>query len=94
MLRKGADGALTCGEGAALRPGEALTVRQKFDCNSASAEELAAVLGATLARRFVEARDGGFQSWEQVDAVPGLGPERLLKLQAACEIRVADGGVW
>lgn len=91
--RVGADGVVAC-EGAELPAGQALTLHQKFDCNAASEAELALVVGAETARNLAAARDAGFSSWEQIDAVAGMGGERLLRLQAACEIRLGDGGVW
>lgn len=91
--RVGADGVIAC-DGAPLPPGQALTLHQKFDCNTASEAELALVVGAEAARKLSAARDAGFSSWEQIDAVAGMGGERLTRLQAACEIRLGDGGVW
>jgi DNA uptake protein ComE-like DNA-binding protein len=91
--RVGADGVVAC-SGAELPPGQALTLKQKFDCNTASEADLALVVGADAARKLFAARDAGFSSWEQIDAVAGMGGERLLRLQAACEIRLGDGGVW
>lgn len=95
-IRLGADGVATCGAGVELPPGQALTARQRFDCNTATAEELALVpgIGLALAKDLVAARDGGFRTWEELDAVPGVGEARLTALQAACEIRVGDAGVW
>ncbi len=88
------EGVLDCGGARPLSAGAALTVGQRFDCNAASEADFALVLGPELARRIVEGRGDGYPGWEALDAVPGLGPERLLKLQAACEFRSADGGVW
>ncbi|MFT3708012.1 MAG: helix-hairpin-helix domain-containing protein [Archangium sp.] len=86
----GPDGVARCGEGAALPPGQAMTVKQKFDCNLATAEELALVpgLGASVAAEIVAARpDGGFTNWDEIDAISGVGPARLIALQAACEFK-------
>jgi competence protein ComEA len=86
----GADGVARCGEGAPLPPGQAMTVKQKFDCNAANAEDFALVpgVGASVAAEIVAARpDGGFTSWDELDAVPGVGPARLIALQAACEFK-------
>lgn len=91
--RVGPDGVVSC-SGDALPAGQALTLHRKFDCNAASESELALVVGAETAQKLVAIRDAGFSSWEQIDAVAGMGGERLLKLQAACEIRLGDGGVW
>lgn len=95
-LRLGADGVATCGEGAPLPAGQALTLGQRFDCNTATEADFALVpgVGPALAAQIVAARDGGFTSWEQIDAVEGVGPSRLNALQAACDIRVADAGLW
>lgn len=86
----GADGVARCDEGAPLPAGQALTLKQKFDCNTATADELALVpgLGASVAAALLAARpDGGFTSWDELDAVPGVGPARLIALQAACELK-------
>jgi hypothetical protein len=91
--RIGADGVVSC-TGDALPAGQALTLGHKFDCNAANESELALVVGTDTARKLVAVRDAGFSSWEQIDAVAGMGGERLLRLQAACEIRLSDGGVW
>ncbi len=95
-VQLGADGVASCAAGAPLPAGQALTLRQKFDCNTATEAELALVpgIGPSLARELVAARDGGFVDWEQLDAVPGVGPTRLKALQAACDIRVGDAGLW
>jgi competence protein ComEA len=95
-LRLGPDGVARCGDGAPLPAGQALTLKQKFDCNTATAEDFALVpgIGPSLAQDLVAARDGGFRDWAELDAVPGVGAARLIALQAACDIRVADAGVW
>ena len=72
--------------------GPALTLGVKVDLNRATAEELAVLpgIGPALSRAIVEARSGrggAFQSWEEVDAVPGVGPTKLDVLQASAEIR-------
>lgn len=96
LVHLGADGVATCGAGAALPAGQALTLKQKFDCNTATAEDFALVpgIGLSLATELVAARDAGFRDWEEVDAVPGVGQARLIALQSACDIRSADAGVW
>lgn len=95
-VQLGPDGVASCQAGLALPAGQALTLRQKFDCNTATEADFALVpgLGPSLARELVAARDGGFVSWAQIDAVPGVGETRLNALQAACDIRVTDAGVW
>jgi competence protein ComEA len=92
-----AQGVARCGSGAPLPPGQAMTVRQKFDCNVATEDELALVpgIGRSVARELIEKRpDAGYQSWEEIDAVAGVGNSRLNALQGVCELRVGDGGVW
>lgn len=53
--------------------------------NRSSARELEQIpgVGAVLAARLVAARDssGGFRTWEQVDAVKGVGPAILARLK-------------
>lgn len=95
-VQLGADGVASCAKGAALPAGQALTLGQKFDCNTATEEDLALVpgIGAALAHQIVVARDGGAVDWAQLDAVPGVGVTRLKALQAACDIHVGDAGVW
>jgi len=93
----GPDNVARCAPGAAVPPGQAMTLKQKFDCNAATADELALVagLGASAARAIVDARpDGGYHAWDELDAVPGVGPARLNALREVCELRVVDGGVW
>ncbi len=95
-MRLSAAGVATCGDGARMPAGKGLTLRQKFDCNLASEADFALVpgVGPHVARELIQARDGGFASWEQIDAVAGVGGVRLQALQAACEIRLGDAGVW
>lgn len=97
VLTLDADGVARCGAGSALPAGQAMTVRQKFDCNAASEDDLALVpgLGRAVARELIARRpDGGYETWEQIDLVSGVGAARLNALQAVCELRVRDGGVW
>ncbi len=95
-VQLGPDGVASCRPGAPLPAGQALTLHQKFDCNTASEADFALVagVGPSLAHELVAARDGGFRSWEEIDAVSGVGETRLNALKAACEIRVRDAGVW
>lgn len=95
-LMLGPDGVASCARGAVLPAGQALTLKQKFDCNTATEADFALVpgIGPSLAHELVAARDGGFLSWDQVDAVSGVGQTRLFALQAACDLRVGDAGVW
>jgi len=84
-------GVARCGPGAPLPAGQALTVGQLLDLNAVSADELALLpgVGPELARALVGERQrlGGFTSWEQVDAVSGVGPARLETLRRACSLR-------
>jgi DNA uptake protein ComE-like DNA-binding protein len=56
------------------------------DLNRAGAAELVQIsgVGPVLAARLVARRDslGGFRDWSEVDAVAGVGPAMLLKLQS------------
>jgi competence protein ComEA len=87
------DGVAVCGEGAPPNGTQALALGLKMDLNAASEEELARVpgVGRSLARKLVEARaaHGRFSSWDQVDAVSGVGAAKLQTLQAATELREA-----
>ena len=97
VVRLGPDGVARCGPGAELPPGQAMTVGQRFDCNTATAEDLALVAGlgkATAAEIVARRPDGGFTNWDELDRIPGVGSARLIALQAVCELRAADGGVW
>ena len=95
-LQLGAGGVASCEPGAPLPAGQALTLGQKFDCNTATEADLALVpgIGAALAHELIAARDAGFVDWRQLDAVPGVGVTRLKALQTACDIRVGDAGLW
>jgi competence protein ComEA len=94
------DGVATCGEGEKPTSAQALALGLKLDINAASEEELARLpgVGRSLARKLVEARQaqGRFGSWQQVDAVSGVGAAKLETLQAATELREAasSDGVW
>ena len=95
-LQLGPDGVASCLPGTPLPAGQALTLRQKFDCNTATEADFALVpgVGPSLARELVAARDAGFLSWQEIDDVPGVGETRLNALKVACDIRSADAGVW
>lgn len=77
--------------GVAPPAGQALVVGQRLDLNRASAEELTALpgVGLHLARALVRERvaRGGFQTWEEVDGVPGVGPAKLEELRRACDLQ-------
>lgn len=99
-VRVGPDGVATCGPGLPPSGAQALALGRRLDLNTATAEELALLpgVGPSLARRIVEAREqgGGFDSWDQVDAVPGVGAARLETLRGAAELRLTPdaGPVW
>lgn len=94
------DGVATCGEGLPPSGAQALALGHRLDLNTASPEELALLpgVGPSLARRLVEAREdgGGFKSWDDVDAVPGVGAAKLQTLRAATVLGAPPdaGPVW
>ena len=69
----------------------ARAVGQRLDLNRATDAELATIpgLGAHLAKVLVKAREArrGFGNWEEVDAVPGVGPAKLRTLQNTTDLR-------
>ncbi len=87
------DGVAVCGEGAAPTGAQALALGLKLDLNAASEAELAQLpgVGRSLARKLVEAREaqGRFSTWQEVDAVSGVGAAKLETLQAVTELREA-----
>jgi competence protein ComEA len=99
-VRIRADGVATCGEGLAPSGAQALALGRRLDLNTATPEELALLpgVGPALARRLVEAREarGRFVSWDEVDAVSGVGAAKLQTLQAVTELGAASdaGPVW
>ncbi len=84
-------GVAVCGPGELPTGAQALALGLKLDLNAASEEDLARLpgVGRSLARKLVEARQaqGRFESWEDVDAVSGVGAAKLATLQAATELR-------
>ena len=84
-------GVAHCGPGRPLPAGQTLGAGGKIDLNQATADELALVsgIGPALAKALVEERTrlGRFSSWDQVDAVPGVGEVKLAALKNAAEIR-------
>jgi competence protein ComEA len=87
------EGVAVCGEGAPPTGAQTLALGLKLDLNAASEAELAQLpgVGRLLARKLVEAREaqGRFASWQEVDAVSGVGAAKLETLQAATELREA-----
>jgi len=71
--------------------GPMMTLGARLNLNDATAEELALIpgVGPTLARALVKERGelGGFRSWEEVDAVSGVGPAKLDILKRSAELR-------
>lgn len=90
-------GVARCSSTGDLPAGQALTVGQKVPFSKLSAADLALLpgIGPSLADEIVKARDarGGFCSWDEVDAIDGVGEARLLALQRLAEIPRCDGGV-
>lgn len=70
---------------------QALVVGQKLDLNQATEAELAVLpgVGPSLARAIVQARARQpFQSWEDVDRVPGVGPSKLVLLKGSARLGI------
>jgi competence protein ComEA len=86
----GGQGVVVCGPGAQLPSAWARAVGQKQDLNVMSEEELSQVpgIGKKLARVLISVRTErhGFGSWEDVDAVPGVGPAKLQLLKQVADI--------
>ena len=86
------DGALDGGQGGGspLNASAKWTVGLKVKLNAVSEQELTALpgVGPSLAKALVTARGerGGFKSWDEVDAVPGVGPVKLTMLQSVLEL--------
>jgi DNA uptake protein ComE-like DNA-binding protein len=71
-------------------PPSTTPLRQKMSLNQAGVADLVALpgVGAKFATKFMAERPaGGFQSWDQVDAVAGRGPARLRQFQDSFEIK-------
>jgi competence protein ComEA len=79
------------GQGAPLAAGQLLTAGGKIDLNAASENDLAQVpgIGPSLAKALVDERVrlGSFKSWDEVDAVPGIGEAKLASLKAAADLK-------
>jgi competence protein ComEA len=84
-------GVAHCGPGAPLPAGQVLTAGGKLNLNTATADDLAQVpgVGPSLAKALVDERTrlGGFKTWDEVDAVSGVGEARLTSLKSSTEIR-------
>jgi competence protein ComEA len=90
----GAASHAVCERGAPAAPapaGVGLTLGVPLALNRASEAELALVpgIGKALANRLVRERlaRGGFKSWAEVEAVPGIGPSKLSALKAHADVR-------
>jgi competence ComEA-like helix-hairpin-helix protein len=63
---------------------------QSFDLNHAAATQLAAIdeLGTQLAEAIIQHRvhHGHFTSWDQLTAVPGMGPAEVAALRRAARL--------
>jgi competence protein ComEA len=81
------------GGGGPIPAGASLTLGGKLDLNTATETELGLIpgVGPSLAHELVEVRKrlGGFTSWDQVDAVRGVGPARLDSLRGATRLPVS-----
>jgi len=71
--------------------GSMMTLGARLNLNDATAEELALIpgIGPRLAGALVKERGelGRFRSWEEVDAVSGVGPAKLDILKRSTELR-------
>ncbi|MCU0701615.1 MAG: helix-hairpin-helix domain-containing protein [Myxococcaceae bacterium] len=90
-------GVARCGPGRPLAAGQALTVGQRVPFSRLTADDLAVLpgIGPSLAQQIIAARDarGGFCSWDEVDAVEGVGPARLEAIRQLAEIPRCDAGL-
>jgi len=80
----GASPWVACGAGGALPPDVARGAGRMLDLNRAPEDALARLpgVGARVAHQLIIARArAAFRSWEDVDAVPGVGPARLAALR-------------
>lgn len=91
QVHLGPGGVARCGPGGPLGAGNKLTVGAPIDLNHATVEDLALLpgVGPSLAKAIVDERTrrGAFKSWDEVDAVVGVGPAKLATLKATVEIR-------
>ena len=91
QVHLGPDGVARCGPGMPLPAGNKLTLGAPLDLNRSSVDDLAQLpgVGPSLAKAIVDERTrlGGFKTWDEVDAVPGVGPAKLATLKATVELR-------
>jgi len=63
---------------------------RRIDLNSATAEELERIsdIGPEFARKIISERDrlGGFSRIEDLEGVPGIGPETIRQLHASTRV--------
>jgi competence protein ComEA len=78
---RGATAHARCGEGSVPPPAVLSALGLPLPLNRAAEEDLARLpgVGPRVAHALVEARP--FGSWDEVDAVPGVGPTRLQTLR-------------
>lgn len=80
-----------------LPAGQALTVGQRVPFAKLSADDLAILpgIGPQLAAEIIKVRDEkhGFCSWDEVDAIDGVGEARLETLRQLAEIPFCDAGL-
>ncbi len=78
---QGTEAHARCDEGAGMPPAVGLAIGLQLPLNAAREADLARLpgVGPNVARALIEARP--FRSWDQVDAVKGVGPARLRTLQ-------------
>ncbi|MBM4783878.1 MAG: helix-hairpin-helix domain-containing protein [Archangiaceae bacterium] len=92
-------GVARCGgaPSAKLPAGQALTVGQKVPFSRLTADDLAILpgIGPQLAASIIATRDAknGFCSWDEVDAIEGVGEARLETLRQLAEIPFCDAGL-
>lgn len=92
-------GVARCGDVSSVKlpAGQALTVGQKVPFSKLSADDLAILpgIGPQLAALIIATRDAnhGFCSWDEVDAIEGVGEARLETLRQLAEIPFCDAGL-
>ena len=83
---EGARGVARCDQGGLPPASVRVAIGVRLPLNSAAESELARLpgVGAVAAQALVQARP--FRSWDEVDAVRGVGPARLRTLQQTTEL--------